>query len=341
MEPRTSVGVGPLQLLRMTDGLILHQALYAVAKLGVADLLRDCNRSTSDLAEALRVNEDALYRALRFLAGQGIFCETAPRTFMNSALSRYLCADVPDSVRSILVFRGSPYYFSSFGDFLFSVETGTPAREKALGIDSFEYLRRNPEEARIFDEAMTAISALWAAEIATAYDFGTWASLVDLGGGNGLLLATILNAYPRLRGVLADQAPVLDRARERGHLSANLSDRTQFEAANFLDAVPSGCRAYMMKNILHDWDDGRARQILLNCRRAVPEDGALLLVEYFVADRNVSSLGKTVDLVMLAVTGGRERTVDEHRELLAISGFRMNRVIPIRNEVVIIEAIPA
>ena len=331
---------GPMQLLRMTDGLILHQSLYAAARLGIADLLKGREQTSGELATVLQVNEDALYRVLRFLSGESVFRETAPRRFANSALSEYLCTDVPGSIRSVLIFRGSPYYFSSFGDFLSSVETGLPAREKASGTDGFEYLRHNPEEGRIFDDAMTAISALWAPHIAAAYDFGRWGCLMDVGGGNGLLLAAILTAHPGLRGVLADQAHVLERTRDRGLLSGELADRVQFEPVDFFQAVPLGCCAYMMKNILHDWDDVRARQILLNCRRAVPDDGALLLVEYCLGNKNAPSLGKTVDMVMLAVTGGKERTVREHHELLASAAFRVSRVIPVRNEVMVLEARP-
>ena len=270
----------PLELLRMTDGLVVHQTLCAAARLGIADLLEQGGRDSADLASALHVNEDALYRTLRFLAGQGVFREVGPRTFVNSPLSEFMRTGVPDSVRSILIFRGSHYYFSPFSELLYSVETGVPARRKTLGDEAFEYLRAHPDEGRIFDDAMTAISALWAPAIAAAYDFGRWGTVTDVGGGNGRLLAEILRAHRGLRGVLADEAPVLERARQRGLLSGGLADRVRFEPSNFFEAVPSGSRAYLMKNIIHDWNDDDARRILLNCRRAMPDDGVLLLVEY-------------------------------------------------------------
>ena len=341
MPAQTAPAATPMHLLRMNDGLIIHQALYAAARLGIADLLRDGERTSPDLAVVLQINEDALYRLLRFLSGEGVFCETAPRTFANSALSEYLRDDIPGSVRSIIVFRGSPYYFSPFCNFIYSVETGLPVRDKALGMEGFEYLRRNPEEARVFDEAMTAISAIWAPDIAAAYDFGSWSSLMDVGGGNGLLLAAILSAHPGLRGVLSDQPEVLERARQRWFPPSELAGRARLESCDFFQAVPQGCRAYMMKNILHDWEDGRAREILRNCRRAVPDNGVLLLVEYSLGMENTPSLGKTVDMVMLAVTGGKERTVSEHGELLMAAGFHLERIIPVRNELMIIEAKPA
>jgi len=340
IDPHGATEAGPLQVLRMTDGLVVHQALCAAATLGVADLLTSGARTDVELATALGVDADALYRTLRFLSGQGLFRETRPRTLANTALSEYLRTDVPSSVRPILIFRGSHYYFSPFTEFLYSIRTGISARDKVLGSGAFEYLRANPREEQVFDDAMTAISGLSAPTIATAYDFGRWRTLTDVGGGNGLLLATILNRYPALEGTLADVPSVLGRARRRGFLSRELAARTRFEACDFFDAVPSGSRAYLMKNILHDWNDEQAGTILRNCRRAVPDDGVLLLVEYRVGDENAPSLGNTMDLVMLTMTGGKERTIDEHRELLASAGFQLNRTIPVSAEIIIVEAFP-
>jgi hypothetical protein len=326
----------------MTDGLVLHQALCAAATLGVADLFNGGERSTATLATALRVNEDALYRALRFLSGQGVFRETRPRTFANTALSEYLRTEAPGSVRAVLIFRGRSYYFSPFAEFLYTIETGIPARDRVLGESAFDYLRGHPQEERIFDEAMAALSAVWAPAIAAAYDFGRWDTLTDVGGGNGLLLAAILSAYPALHGVLADAPSVIDRAQRRDDLlSGALAARTRFEPCDFFQAIPPGSRAYVMKNVIHDWDDEQARRILRNCRRAVPGDGVLLLIEYSLGEGNTPSLGKMIDLVMLTSTGGRERTVDEHRALLASAGFHLNRTIPISTEITIVEARPA
>jgi MFS family permease len=339
VETHVAAPAKAIELLRMTDGLVVHQTLCAAATLGIADLLDEGDRDSADLASALRVDEDALYRTLRFLAGHGVFREVGPRAFGNSALSAFMRTDVPGSVRSVLIFRGSRYYFSPFAEFLSTVETGVPARQKVLGTGAFEYLRAHPEEGRVFDDAMTAISALWAPAIAAAYDFGRWATVTDVGGGNGLLLAEILRTHPGLKGVLADEAPVLERARQRGLLSGGLADRVRFEPANFFEAVPRGSRAYVLKNIIHDWNDVDARRILLNCRRAMPDDGVLLLIEYRVGESNAPSLGTMVDMVMLTVTGGKERTVAQHRDLLASAGFRLSRTIPVSDEIVILEAL--
>lgn len=330
----------PFDLLRMTDGLIIHHCLCAAARLGIADLLNDGVRSAENLAAALEVNEDALYRTLRFLAGQGVFHETSPRKFANSQLSEWMRTDVPGSIRSVLIYRGSDFFLAPFPELLYSIQTGAPAREKGLEVDGFEHLRRNPEDAHLFDAAMTEISGLWASSVAAAYDFGKWGSLMDVGGGNGMLLATIMAVHPDLQGVLADQPHVLERAGQHKCWQPDLLRRVRFEPLDFFEAIPSGCRAYLMKNIIHDWNDDRARQILLNCRRAVPEDGVLLLIEYCVDGVNTPSIGKTVDLMMLALTGGKERTVSEHDKLLASAGFRMKNSTPLRDDIMILEAEP-
>jgi O-methyltransferase domain len=341
MKAQTAPSPIPAQLLRAREGLLMHQALAAVAKLGVADSLENGVQQTGDLARGLKVNEGALYRIMRLLASQGIFEEASSRIFKNNEVSHFLRTDVPGSVRPLFIFWGSDFYYPCFGEMLYSIETGEPSRTKLAGMNGFEYLRQKPELARIFDDAMTTGSQLSGPAIAAAYDFGAWQSLMDVGGGNGILLSHILRAHPGLRGVLADQEHVLERARQRGFLGSELEARTAMKACDFFQEIPSGCRAYLMKSVIHDWDDEQARSILVNCRKAIPRDGALLLVEFALSGENQPSLGKFVDVIMLIVTGGRERTVDEYRELLASAGFRLNKVVPTPAEFAIIEAFPA
>jgi hypothetical protein len=329
------------QLLEARNGLIIHQALCTAAKLGVADLLERGVCTTAELAGELKVNEDALYRLLRALASQGVFEEIASRTFRNSGLSCALRTDEPGSIRSAFLFWGTDFYYRSFGEILYSVQTGEPSGGKLFGMNEWEYMRQHPDLASIFDDAMTNFSAMQAPAIAAAYNFGAWESIMDVGGGNGILLSHVLKTHKRLRGVLADQSHVLERARQRGFLDGELAARTAMQPCDFFREVPSGCRAYLMKNVIHDWDDGRARDILVNCRRAVPANGALLLVERGLSDANRPSAGKLSDLIMLVLTGGKERTAEEYRVLLANGGFRLNKVIPTEGEFAIIEAIPA
>jgi hypothetical protein len=333
--------VTPFQLLHVRDSLVIHQALYAVAKIGVADLLQDGPHTTTELSRQLEVNESALYRILRALASHGIFEETSPRTFVNTTQSGFLRTGAPGSVRSLVMFWGTEYYYGSFGQILHSVHTGQSGRSKLFGMDGWHYLRQHPEVARVFDDAMTDMSALIGPVVANAYDFGQWGSIMDVGGGNGILLAAILKAHRELHGVLADLPHVLERAQQRGFLGGELDARSALRPCDFFREVPSGCRAYVMKNVIHDWDDKPAHDILVNCRRAMPADGALLLVEWALAEGNSPSAGKLADVVMLIMTGGKERTVAEYRQLLASAGFRLNRIIPTSYEASIIEALPA
>jgi hypothetical protein len=330
----------PVQLLEIGEGVMTHQALYAAAKLGLADLLKDGPRATADIARQLDVSEPALYRLLRALASKEVFAEVGPRTFANNGLSQFLRTGIPGSVRALTIFRGSEFFFAAFGEILYSVRTGESARTKINGQNGFETLRRDPEAAAIFDDAMTNLSQLVAPGIASAYDFGQWGSVMDVGGGNGALLAEILKAHTRLRGVLADQPHVLERARQRGFLSGNLEKRSAMQDCDFFREIPPGCRACVMKSVLVDWNDEQAHTILLNCRKAVPEDGALLIVDYSAGEDDLSSRGALVDIAMLVLTGGRVRTVREYRDLLARGGFRLNQVIPVPGGVSLLEAIP-
>jgi SAM-dependent methyltransferase len=332
--------VSRARLLQMASGVIVQQALYAAAKLGVADLLNGGARRVSEIAAELNVNEAALLRIMRLLASQGVFRESAPGTFANNELSDLLRSGIQGSFRSLVMLRGSQSFFAPFGEILYSIQTGLPAKEKLYGKDLFEKLKDDPEIARIFDDAMTDMSEWMGTAIATSYDFGRWGRLMDVGGGNGMLLAQILRVHPRLRGVLADLPHVLERAQERGFFAGDLGNRTQLQPCDFFQEVPTGCRAYLMKNVIHDWDDERAHKILCNCRRAVPDDGVLLLAQWAVPDENMPSPGRIMDIAMMILTGGKERSVEEHRALLAAAGFHLKQVFPVPGEFSIIEAVP-
>jgi hypothetical protein len=331
----------PAILLNARNGVILQQTLSAVARLGVADCLENGWRSVSDLARELDANEDALYRVLRLLASQGIFEESNDRSFRNTEISYFLRTGVSGSLRSLLIFWSSEYSYTSLGQIMRTIKTGDSAPILLSGHDSFEQLRRDPEEARIFDDAMTNMSQFSGPAIAAAYDFGVWESLMDVGGGSGIILSCILRAHPQLRGVLADQQHVLDRARERQFLAGDLQARASMQPCNFFEHVPSGCRAYFMKSIIHDWNDDQSRAVLANCRKSVPANGVLLLAELAIGGENIPSLGKFMDVAMLSLTGGRERTEAEYAKLLASANFRLNRVVPVNAQFCVIEALPA
>jgi len=187
---------------------------------------------------------------------------------------------------------------------------------------------------------MTNMSELVGRAVAAAYDFDAWGSLMDVGGGNGMLLAKILKAHPGLHGVLADLPHVLERARERGLLSGELATRARLQPCDFFQEIPRGCRAYLMKNVIHDWEDERAHKTLVNCRRAVPKDGALLLAEWSLPDNDLPGAGRFMDIAMMVLTGGKERSVDEYRELLGAAGFRLTKTVAVPGDFSIIEALP-
>jgi hypothetical protein len=256
----------PAILLRTRELFILHQTLYVATKLGIADRLEEGWRSAAELAEEFKVNQDALYRALRLLASQGIFEEDKARCFRNTEVSNFLRTGVPGSMRSLFIYWGSDFTYPPFGQIMHSIETGEPSRTFLSGVDGFEHLRRDPELARIFDDAMTNMSQLAGPAIAAAYDFGAWGSLMDVGGGSGILLSHILRAHPRLRGVLADQGQVLDRARERGYLTGDL-EAHHHGALQLLRARPA-----RLQGVHHEERHSRLeRRTIANHPRQLPE----------------------------------------------------------------------
>jgi len=196
-----------VQLLQLRHDFVLHQALYVAASLGIADLLERGAQATADLARELCIHEDALYRTLRALASEGIFEETLRRTFRNTPLSRPLRSDVPDTVRPLFIFFGSEFYARPLGEILYSVRTGKPSRQMLFGVETFDYLAQNPKAAKIFDDAMTAFSNLLGPAVASSYDFSAWESLMDVGGGNGVLLSHILRAHQNFARRPGGRAP--------------------------------------------------------------------------------------------------------------------------------------
>jgi hypothetical protein len=335
------VGFDPAPLLPIIfESLALHQAVFGVAELGVADALGAGAKSTRDLATELQLDEDSLYRVLRLLASQAIFQETAPRVFANTAASNCLRSDAPVSFRAMARFRGTDFVYRSFREILHTLRTGEAGRLRALGMDGWEYMQAHPEVARIFDDAMTNLSSSVAPAIAAAYDFGRWQSLMDVAGGNGILLAGILRAHPALRGVLSDQEHVLQRARERGFLSGDLQARTSMQPCDLFHNIPAGCRAYLMKSVIHDWSDDEALRILTTCRKAVPNDGALLLVEQDLPEDSSPSRANFIDVTMMMLTGGKERTVAQYGSLLAKAKFRLTTATKTPTGFNVIEARP-
>ena len=325
------------QLMQLSTGYIASTVLYVAVKLQIPDRIESGTRGAAALARATGMNEDALYRVLRTLASLGVFEETGPREFSNNVASSMLRSDVPGSFYAMALWLSDPFHFQVYADAMYSVHTGKPAVEKTFGIPIFEYFPLNPEESEIFNNAMTAFSAAVIPPVLEACDFSGIGTLIDIAGGHGRVLTSILQKYPAMHGVLFDLEHVLAGARPRIK-ELGLADRCQTIAGDFFKAVPEGGDAYIMKHIIHDWDDERALAILTNIRKAMKPGGRVILLETIVQPGNRPDFGKILDLEMLLLPGGRERTEPEFRALFARAGFPEMRVIPIQSPLSVIEA---
>ena len=330
-----------LQVSRLMDGYLATQLLYVAAKLGIADALASGPLAADALARCVGAELDALRRVLRGLAAEGVLDERPDGRFGLTALGSCLRGAVSGSLRGAIIARGDLYYGAA-GGVLKAVQHGGVPFEHVHSVGFFEYLAQHPERGAEFQASMEDRSRQEAAEVVAAYDFGSFGRLVDVAGGHGLLLTGILRAAPRLQAVLLDRPPVVERARER-LVAAGLAGRCEFVAGDFFEAVPPGGDAYVLSRVVHDWDDEAAVHILTNCRRAMGQGGTLLLVEAVLPERaRERPAAIRMDLHMLALLHGRERTVAEYERLLGAAGFRLGRVVSIESPagVSLIEAVP-
>ncbi|HWW77501.1 MAG TPA: methyltransferase, partial [Pyrinomonadaceae bacterium] len=308
-------------LTQMFFGAMLTQALYVAAKLRIADKLAGGPRAVPELAAETGTHERSLYRLLRSLAGHGVFQETGPKVFALTPLAELL-RDAPGSMRNGVLFMGEEWHYRVWSNMEYSVRTGRPAWGHTHGgAEVFDYFAANPAQAEIFNGAMTDMSAAVAPVVVEAYDFSGTGTLADIAGGHGYLLAQILKANPGLKGVLFDVPPVIEGAAallER----EGVSSRVERVAGDFFAAVPRA-DAYVMKHIIHDWDDERAALILKNINRAMGEQGRVLIVETIVPEGNGPHYSKVLDLEMLTSPGGVERTAGEYAALLADAGLKL------------------
>jgi len=318
----------------------VSQAIHVVAALGIADRLKDGPRSSEELAKATNSHPESLYRVLRALAAVGIFQESNGRRFSLTAMGDCLRLEAPDSLGSWAAFIGRPYYWQAWSHLLHSVNTGENAFRHLHGVDVWGYRAANPEEGAIFDAAMTETSAAVARAVISTYDFSSFARVVDVGGGQGGILSVILKAHQKLRGVLFDQPHVVAGA-EQVLRVAGVRDRCELIGGDFFAAVPQDCDAYILKAILHDWEDPASIAILQNCRRAIKAQGKLLVLEQLILAPNEAPQAKFSDLNMLVAPGGQERTREEFASLLAAAGFRLLNVIPNQTGFQVIEAVVA
>lgn len=323
-------------MFQLITGYWISKSIYAAAKLGIADLLKDGSQSCEQLAQATGVNTRSVYRLLRALASVGIFAEEKPGYFALSPLGECLQTDCSGSMRSVAIALVEEQ-FQAWGDFLYSIETGKTAFDHVYGMPIFQYYREHPEQFKIFDAAMSETHGIKDRAVLASYDFSATRTLVDIGGGKGGFIATILKAYPHLQGILFDLPRVIAEVQP---FAGELGDRLHRASGDFFASVPIGGDVYILKRIIHDWDDEQALIILKNCRKAIAQNGKLLLVESVIPVGNQPCPAKWLDLHMLAITGGMERTEAEYCHLLAAAGFKLTQIIPTSADVDVIEAIP-
>lgn len=323
----------PPLLFQMATGYWLSQAIYVAAKLGVADVLENGPKSSAELAAATSCDRSSLFRVLRALASVGVLSQIDGDRFALTRLGGGLRSNVPGSQRAIAITLGEVHY-QACGDLLHAVRTGSPAFDQVFGAGLFEHLAQNPEDGAAFNQGMTDMASMVAYAILLAYDFSEISAVVDVGGGEGQLLRRILSWYPEMNGTVFDYSGAL-----RSPVSGN-EDRCSSIAGSFFDSVPAGAEAYLLCSVLHDWNDELAGAILRNCRKATPNHARLLLVETVVPETSAASFSKLLDINMMAMSTGRERTKSEFQALLDAAGFKLTRIIPTLAPQSIIEARP-
>ena len=323
-------------VMDMLIGYWKAQSVYVAAKLGIADLLRDGPKTSDELAKATGAHAPSLFRLLRALASTGLLMQDDKNRFGLTPHAECLCSG-PGSKRSLVIMNGEEHY-RAWGELLYCVQTGKTAFDHIFGKPVFDYLAEHPDKAKIFDEAMTGIHGAETQSMLDAYDFTGIGTLIDVGGGNGSLLCQVLQKYPLMKGILYDLPGVVARAKDRIQV-AGMAQRCQTIAGNFFEKVPPGGDAYLMRHIIHDWTDDQCRHILGNFHKVMTPAARLLIVESVIPPGNEPFFGKFLDLTMLAIPGGKERTAEEYRDLLASAGFRLTRIVPTSGEINVIESL--
>ena len=312
---------------RLVEGFQVSQALHVAATLGIADLLVGGDRTCDELAATTRTHSPTLYRLLRALASVDVLRELDGRRFELTSLGECLRSDVPNSVHGWAAFIGRPYFWQAWAALEHSVRTGENAFQHVHGTDVWSYRAARPEESAVFDRAMTSLSRRSNAAILAAYDFGRFRTIVDVGGGNGALLAGVLAAHPKLEGTVFDLPHVAEHAPAL-LAQANVASRCRVVGGSFFKSVPEGADAYILRAVIHDWSDEDSIQILSVVRHAIGANGVLLLVERVIALPNEGRDVKFSDLNMLVGPGGRERSREEYAAIFEASGFRLGAVVP-------------
>jgi hypothetical protein len=328
----------PIAMLQLISGFWISRGIYITAKLGVADLVKDGPKTAGELAAATQTHAPSLFRVLRALASVGIFTRDEQNRFGDTPLLQTLRSDVPGSLRAFAMTELGEEHYPAWGELLHSVKTGGIAFDQAFGTDVWKYFAQHPDSAKIFNDAMSGMTAQANEALHAVYDFAGIKTLVDIGGGHGGLITSILRRNPDMRGILFDSPQVIDGARTVIE-SSDVADRCELAGGDFFASVPAGGDAHIMKWIIHDWDDDQSVAILKNSHRALAESGKLILVEAVVPAGNEPHFSKFIDLNMMVMTGGREPTEAEFHDIYERAGFRLTRVVPTESPFSVIEGV--
>lgn len=327
------------KLMHLLAGSLITQSIYTVARLRIPDLLAERPLTCQELAELTQTQASPLYRVMRFLCGEGIFHETEDKTFELGPLGQVLRSDTPDSLHASALMFGQPWHMKPACHLIDTLTKGIPPFEAAHGMDIFTYFSQHPEDEQIFQNTMSAYSRRIIPAVLGAYDFSQFATVIDIGGGHGILMEQLLRSCKNTRGIVFDQPAVIEGTKQFMKRSG-LEDRCKCVGGSFFESVPEGAEAYIMKHIIHDWSDEESVAILSNCRKAMGNKGKLLLLEIVLDSGNETNYDTLVDMEMLTKTTGKERTQAEFEQLYLESGFRLSRVVPTSSTVSIIEGVP-
>jgi 2-polyprenyl-6-methoxyphenol hydroxylase-like FAD-dependent oxidoreductase len=327
----------PSVLDQALRGYRVTQMLHVAAKLGIADHVADSPRSAADIATLVGAHADAVARLLRALVDVGVFARDANDCFQLTASGRQLRSDAPDSLRSTLIMHGEPWWWDAWGGLGDAVRTGTTAFDAVHGVDLFGYLAAHPEASRLFNASMQRMTAEQAAAIVPRLDLQGTRRLMDVGGGHGALVSAVLSEVADISAVVFDHPFVVAGTRQR---LATLLDagRCSVIGGDFFDAVPAGADTYTLKDVLHDWDDENSLAILRNVKRAMTPEARLLVIERLLPEGRTPSSARLIDIAMLVLTGGRERTENEYRRLLSTAGLKVRTVTGLACDYAALEA---
>ena len=329
----------PIQMLQLISGFWIARCIYVLAKLGIADLITEEPKTADDLAAATGTHGPSLFRVLRALASVGVITQDDRERFGATPLSDTL-RDVPGSIRAFAMTELGEEHYPAWGELLHSVHTGGIAFDHAFGENCWEFFARHPENAKIFNDAMSGMTAQANHALHAVYEFAGIEKIMDVGGGHGGLITSILEKNPGMTGILFDSPQVIEGAKAKVEASA-IADRCELVGGDFFQSVPAGADAIILKWIIHDWNDQQSVSILKNCHSALPENGKLILVEAVVPSTSEPHFSKFIDLNMLVMTGGRERTEAEFRQLYQDSGFKLTRIVPTESPFSVIEGVKA